>query len=123
MKTLGETIKTLRKARNMTQEEFAGRVNVTKSTVSAYETGTRMPSYDVLVKIARLFHVPTDELLGCGGRQTIDVTGLTPRQRSQIQDVVTTYQRYNSLYRAARERGTLPESLGDSAHWGQEEEG
>ena len=52
---IGNHIRALRLARSMTQEDFANRINVAKSTVSAYENGSRLPSYDVLVKIADLF--------------------------------------------------------------------
>ena len=69
----------------ITQEEFASRINVAKSTVSAYENGTRLPSYDVLVKISELFHVTIDNLLGRSNSYVIDVSGLTPKQRSTIQ--------------------------------------
>lgn len=96
---IGNHIRILRQARGLTQEEFANRINVAKSTVSAYENGSRLPSYDVLVKIADLFHVTTDSLLGRGSGCVIDVSGLTVRQRSTIQDVVTTYQAYNRLHR------------------------
>lgn len=70
---IGTHIRTLRLARGMTQEDFANRINVAKSTVSAYENGSRLPSYDVLVKIADLFHVTTDNLLGRRGGCMIDV--------------------------------------------------
>ena len=46
--TIGIRIKELRKSRNLTQRAFAERLNITKSTVSAYENGSRLPSYDVL---------------------------------------------------------------------------
>lgn len=35
------------------------------------------PSYDVLVKLARIFHVSTDYLLGMTDKRNIDVTGLS----------------------------------------------
>mgnify|MGYP003216194370 CR=1 FL=1 len=100
---IGTHIRTLRLARGMTQEDFANRINVAKSTVSAYENGSRLPSYDVLVKIADLFHVTTDNLLGRRGGCMIDVSGLTARQRNTIQDVITTYQAYNRLHRLCGE--------------------
>lgn len=96
---IGNHIRTLRLARSMTQKDFSDRINVAKSTVSAYESGARLPSYDVLVKIADLFHVTTDHLLGRSSGCMIDVSGLTARQRNAIQDVVTTYQAYNRLQR------------------------
>ena len=95
MNAVGERIKELRKARRMTQNEFAERINVTKSTVSAYENGSRLPSYDVLIRIARLFKVSTDHLLGYSKKTEIDVTGLTRKQINVIQDMITTYQRHN----------------------------
>lgn len=98
MNNIGERIKELRNARKMTQNEFADRINVTKSMVSAYENGTRLPSYDVLIKIARLFKVSTDNLLGYSEKSVVDVTGLTRKQINVIQDVITTYKRHNMLY-------------------------
>ena len=98
MNAVGERIKELRKARRMTQNEFAERINVTKSTVSAYENGSRLPSYDVLIRIARLFKVSTDHLLGYSEKTEIDVTGLTRKQINVIQDMITTYQRHNRFY-------------------------
>lgn len=97
---IGDRIKVLRITRNMTQEEFASRINVAKSTVSAYESGARLPSYDVLGKIADLFYVTTDNLLGRSSTYVVDVSSLTPRQRVAIQDVVTTYQAYNQFCRS-----------------------
>ena len=99
MVELGNRIKELRTARKMTQAEFADRLGVTKSAISSYENGSRLPSYDILIKIARVFHVSTDNLLGYSAKSVIDVSDLTQQQINTIQDVVTTYKRYNSLYR------------------------
>lgn len=111
MNGIGERIKELRTARKMTQNEFADRINVTKSTVSAYENGTRLPSYDVLIKIARLFKVSTDNLLGCSEKAAIDVTGLTRKQINVIQDVVTTYKRHNQLYQKMMDADNIGDKL------------
>lgn len=96
---IGNRIRTLRLARGMTQGEFSCRINVAKSTVSAYENGSRLPSYDVLVKIADLFRVTTDNLLGRSRGHGIDVSGLTVKQCNAVQDMVATYQAYNRLCR------------------------
>lgn len=111
MNAVGERIKELRKARRMTQNEFAERINVTKSTVSAYENGSRLPSYDVLIRIARLFKVSTDHLLGYSEKTEIDVTGLTRKQINVIQDVIATYQRHNRFYQAIREDDCIKDGL------------
>ena len=100
---VGDQIKALRIARNITQEEFASRINVAKSTVSSYENGSRLPSYDILIKIADLFHVTTDNLLGRSSEYVIDVSGLTAKQRNTIPDVVTTYTAYNRFQKATNQ--------------------
>ncbi len=95
--TIGIRIKELRRSRNLTQRAFAERLNITKSTVSAYENGSRLPSYDVLLKIADSFHVTTDTLLGIGNKYCLDVTDLTPEQRNTLQNIVSVYSEYNKL--------------------------
>ena len=45
----GNTLKALRIQNNMTQAQLAQQLGLTKSVISAYETGLRMPSYDVLI--------------------------------------------------------------------------
>ena len=57
-------LRELRKAKHYTQEELARHLSVSKSTVSMYERGERLPSWEVLQKIADLFDVETDLLLG-----------------------------------------------------------
>ena len=94
---LGMRIKRLREMRNMNQAALASRAGITKSSVSAYENGTRLPSYDVLVRLAEIFHVSTDYLLGREKLHTIDAQGLSPEQIDEIQRVVTVYQQYNRL--------------------------
>ena len=50
MKDLGERIKEYRTSMKMTQADFACRLGVTGASVSAYENGTRLPSYDILIE-------------------------------------------------------------------------
>lgn len=61
---MGEKLKSLRIEKKLTQKQVADRIGLAISAVSSYESGTRYPSYDVLVKLARIFHVSTDYLLG-----------------------------------------------------------
>ncbi len=90
MQTLGDRIKAYRISIKMTQMDFAARLGITGSSVSAYENGTRLPSYEVLVKIADALGVTTDELLGRkkNDKVIIDVTDLTPRERNVIQELI-----------------------------------
>lgn len=54
----------LRKENNFTQDKLADELNVSKSTISMYEKGNRMPSYEMLEKIADFFNVDIDYLMG-----------------------------------------------------------
>lgn len=72
----GSRLKELRTQAGMTQLQLAQRMGITKSVVSFYELQERTPSPDVLVKLAGIFRVSTDYLLGIDKRETIDVSGL-----------------------------------------------
>ena len=60
--TIGEKIRELRRGRDMTQEELASALGVAYQTVSKWETGATSPDLGLIVPIARLFRVTTDEL-------------------------------------------------------------
>lgn len=79
MVDFGVRLRALRVARRITQKELAEQLGLTKSVVSAYETGMRYPSYDILVKISSLFHVSTDYLLGNAPQPGLSVEGLSER--------------------------------------------
>lgn len=60
---LGDNIKKYRKANNLSQEELAEKINVTRQSISLWETGKTQPSIDILVNLASVLGVTTDELL------------------------------------------------------------
>lgn len=62
--TLGERIKELRKRNGMTQIDLAKAMEVTKGTVSTWETNRRRPSFDTLASLVDLFRVNMGYLLG-----------------------------------------------------------
>jgi len=59
-----ENLKKLRKANNLTQREFAKKINVAVSTVSMWELGQREPGYDMLIKLSDFFDVEVSYLIG-----------------------------------------------------------
>lgn len=61
---LGKRITELRQKKEMSQEELAKLLHVDQSTVSYYENGKKHPSYEVLQKLASIFHTSIDYLLG-----------------------------------------------------------
>lgn len=61
--TLGERIYTLRTAKNLSQGDLAEQVDVSRQSVSKWETDTSVPDLDKLVKLCDLFGVSMDELV------------------------------------------------------------
>ncbi len=59
-----ERLKTLRLQRGITQEELAKIINVTKTTISYYENGKRIPTLQNLIDLSNYFEVTTDYLIG-----------------------------------------------------------
>ena len=80
MVDFGNALKTLRLKENMTQAQLAQKLGVTKSIISAYETGLRLPSYDILIHIAKIYNVSTDYLLGLEKKDEIDLSGLSANE-------------------------------------------
>lgn len=97
MVNVGNKIKELRVSQKITQHEFAMRLGVTKSAISSYENGSRLPSYDILIKISRIFKVSTDYLLGCVDEkaQTVSVSGLTESQIAAVKGSIQTFRAFN----------------------------
>ena len=61
---IGSTIYNLRTAKNLSQEELAERLDVSRQSVSKWETDASVPDLDKLVKLCEIFEVTLDELVG-----------------------------------------------------------
>ena len=73
MVNMGEKLKFLRIEKKLTQKRVTDKIGLAISAVSSYESGTRYPAYDVLAKLARIFHASTDYLLGMNDTQNANV--------------------------------------------------
>ena len=60
---IGEKIYSLRKKYNLSQEELANELNVSRQTVSKWEVGESCPDFDKIVPLCELFGISTEELL------------------------------------------------------------
>ena len=89
----GCKLKELRTGQKMTQQQLADRIGVAKSGVSYYESGDRYPSYDVLIRIAHVFHTSTDYLLDFEKESVIDVTGLSKEDIAVVRTVAEALKR------------------------------
>lgn len=84
---MGKRFKELRK----TQQQLADRIGLAPSAISSYESGARYPSYDVLIKYSKIFHVTTDYLLGIDELNTVDVSGLNQMEKETVIQVINTF--------------------------------
>lgn len=61
---IGKRLKELRNKKGILQKELAASLQLTQQTISLYESDRREPDAETLVKMANLFNVSTDYLLG-----------------------------------------------------------
>ena len=88
-------LKKIRKGLALHQEQVAEQIGVTRSTISTYENNTRQPSLEMLVRLARLYRVNTDYLLGLSDSASIDLSGLTDNEVELIFALVATLAKKN----------------------------
>lgn len=69
MPGLRNTIRELRADRNMTQQELADAIGVTRQTVIAIELDKYSPSLETAFKIARVFRVPLEAVFQYDGKR------------------------------------------------------
>ena len=70
---LSVRLRQLRLDKRLRQDQVARLVGVSKGAISAYETDIRQPSYDVLIRLANLYRVSTDYLLGRQDVRMLDI--------------------------------------------------
>lgn len=61
--TIGERLLKLRKEKNLSQEELANELDVSRQTVSKWETDQSVPDFDKIVPLCEVFGITSDELL------------------------------------------------------------
>ena len=61
--TIGDRLLKLRRERNLSQEDLANELDVSRQTISKWETNQSMPDFDKIVPLCKYFSITTDELL------------------------------------------------------------
>ena len=75
-------LKELRESLGYTQAKMAEEIGFQQATYQRYESGDRMPSYDVLLRISDAFNVSVDYLLG---KKVIDAQHLSAYEAELIE--------------------------------------
>jgi len=92
---IAERIKNLRMQCGMTQSDLAKRLNITRSSVNAWEMGISIPSTQFVVELAQLFRVSSDYLLGLSDSAMINTTTLTEEQTGILLSLVQYFHKEN----------------------------
>ena len=95
MVDFGRKLRELRKQKNLTQKELASLIGVKNSIISFYEVGERIPSPEIIIKLASVLHVTSDYLLGIEKSETVDVSGLDENDKHLILALIDNLRKKN----------------------------
>jgi len=84
----GLRLRKLREAKHLSQSDVASRLNVSRSTVSGYESNTTTPSLEQFTRLAILYNTSLDYMMGLDNRVCFYLDGLSENQQQTILDVV-----------------------------------
>ncbi len=97
MEYFGDKLKAIRKSSGFTQTELARRLNMSVSTISAYEQNAKYPSLSVLIQLCEILDVSSDYLLGIGDNVSVKTGGLTSEQVRPFLEIISIVEKYNML--------------------------
>lgn len=95
MVEFGNRLRELRKQKKLTQKQLAALIGVKNSIISFYEVGDRIPSPEIIIKLATVLHVSADYLLGIEKNETVDVSGLDAEDILLVRSIVDTLRKKN----------------------------
>lgn len=82
----GEKLFELRKEKKLSQEEVADRLNVTRQTVSKWETNQSTPDFDKIIPLCELFEISTEELLTGKKPEENNVKQIENQEKNQTEN-------------------------------------
>lgn len=88
MVEFGKRLRSLRLQNNLSQKQLAAQIGVRNSIISFYEMGDRQPSLDIIIKLASVFHVSADYLMGLDKTECIDISGLNENDKMIVRMLV-----------------------------------
>ncbi|WP_251615446.1 helix-turn-helix transcriptional regulator [Pumilibacter muris] len=102
----------LRKKHKLTQHDLAKLLHTTQNTISNWESGRQEPSYEKLITLSRLFHIPIEYLFGEDKKTQIHLREIAPR-------VIEETQMHGSDYSKNCLKSTLEEYNTTKEHYEQ----
>ena len=89
---LGQRLYEIRTSFGWSQVELAKKLNISKQTVSNWENENIQPSIEMLVRLAKVFNVTTDYLLGLDDVPRLNVEGLPTAVVSHLSLLIEDYR-------------------------------
>lgn len=102
MELFGDKLKAVRKAKNMTQADFAKELKVSSSVIAAYEQGKNFPSVSVLIEICKILGVSSDYLLGISDEISIKLSGLSDEEAQAFLQLIGLFEENRKLNKKHR---------------------
>ncbi len=99
IKDLSSRLTEMRNMHGSSQTQVARIVGVSHDSISSYERGFREPPLDVLIKLAHLYRVSTDYLLGISKNKSIDMSWLDEDVFTAICTIVDKFSEKNEQQR------------------------
>ena len=81
---ISDKIKQLREQAGLSQSQLAKKLDVTRSSVNAWEMGLSTPTTQYIVALTKLFHVSADYILGIEVEQSISLRGYSEEEVSLV---------------------------------------
>jgi len=85
---ISERIRQLREQAGYSQSMLAKKLDVTRSSVNAWEMGISAPTTQYVIAMAKLFHVSSDYMLGMESALQLSLDGYTPEETRLIFDLI-----------------------------------
>lgn len=85
---LAERIQYLRERYGLSQSDLGKKLDVTRSSVNAWENYGAVPSVEKVVKMTEIFHVTSDYIIGLDESLKVDISNLTPEEQEAILKIV-----------------------------------
>ena len=94
---IADKIKELRIKRDYSQSTLAKKLNVTRSTVNAWESGINVPSVQCLTELCSLFQTTADYLLGLSNKLTLSLDNLTDEEIKVLYDLIDIFVKNKNI--------------------------
>ena len=93
---IGDTIRSLREQAGYSQAELAMKLGVTRSSVNAWESGLSAPTAVYIIELSKLFHVPSDYILGLDNTMQLNLSRFSEEEIRILYSLINYFSKNNA---------------------------